>query len=163
MTVGPAVDEALRELSEEDRTLVASIRRHQIEMQRDETRRNQVRAAMEALRPLSASNMNRAIAEAEEATATDASTEDRVLALVRRAGRIADVEILLELQREGWTTTSQEPLAMIRSYLTRLVQAGQLNRVARSTYVPANVINTTNFEVGAMDLALAEDAPDHPS
>lgn len=57
-----------------------------------------------------------------------------IVQIVGERGQMTDAEIVDAMVASGWKSTSDNPLGLIRSYLSRLVHANHLVRVGPSTY-----------------------------
>jgi hypothetical protein len=71
---------------------------------------------------------------------------DLIIAVLHEGGQMTDAEILERMSAVGWTSAAQDRLGLIRSYLSRLVQAQRVSRVGQSTYrlaIPAVVVEAT--------------------
>jgi hypothetical protein len=132
--------------------------RSQIQKGREEIKRNsselaKVEQAIAGLRPLGSQSLREKAAPFLAAAGTASlallvgmataqssgvfqlpPNPELIISVLREGGELTDSEILERLNELGWESTSKDPLALIRSYLSRLVSRGDVCRVGLSTY-----------------------------
>jgi hypothetical protein len=72
------------------------------------------------------------------------STTELIAGVLYEGGRLRDDEMLERMRALGWQSESRDELALIRSYLSRMVQRGTIVRVEPSTYE----LNVSNVQSG---------------
>lgn len=74
------------------------------------------------------------------------STPAKVIdALNQAEGPLRDLELLESMVEAGWDTESGDPLALLRSTLSRMIKNDQVVRVATATYdLPARAVASAN-------------------
>src|ERR1039458_2005715 len=144
------VEKTLRHLSQRREELKASIAAHQKARDTEAKELAKVEQALAGLRPLghqsflekagpailTASLMGIAGLAAVQAGLTDTlpPTTDLISGVLHEGGRMKDDEMLDRMRALGWQSESRDELALIRSYLSRMVQRGTIVRVEPSTY-----------------------------
>jgi len=150
VTDDPVVERTLEHLSQRRDQLKASIAEHRKSADAKAKELAKIEQALAGLRPLGHQNLLEkagpvllttgliamAALGAVQAGVTDSlpPTTELLTGVLYEGGRMKDDEMLDRMKALGWQSESQDELALIRSYLSRLVQRGTIIRVEPSTY-----------------------------
>jgi hypothetical protein len=147
----PVVEKALEHLRLRRDGLKTSIADHRAKAEAESKELAKVEQALAGLRPLSHQTFLEkagpvimtagliaiaALGAAQAASMTSAtpSTTELIAGVLYEGGRLRDDEMLDRMKALGWQSESRDELALIRSYLSRMVQRGTIMRVQPSTY-----------------------------
>jgi hypothetical protein len=154
----PIIEKTLEHLHQRRDLLKSSIADHRSKAEAESKELAKVEQALAGLRPLgqqtflekagpvilTAGLMAIAALGATQAASlpnTTPSTSELIAGVLCEGGRLRDDEMLERMRALGWHSESRDELALIRSYLSRMVQRGTIKRVEPSTY-ELNVSNS---------------------
>lgn len=156
------VQKTLEHLRQRRETLKSSIATHRASAEAESKELAKVEQALAGLRPLGHQTLLEkagpvimtagliaiaALGAAQAANTSNStpSTSDLIAGVLYEGGQLKDDEMLERMKALGWHSESRDELALIRSYLSRMVQRGTIVRVQPSTY-QLNVSNSQGDE-----------------
>lgn len=145
------VEKTLEHLRQRREALRSSISDHRAKTEAESKELAKVEQALAGLRPLAHQTFLEkagpvimtagliaiaALGAAQAASTSNStpSTSELIAGVLYEGGRLRDDEMLARMKALGWQSESRDQLALIRSYLSRMVQRGTLVRVQPSTY-----------------------------
>lgn len=132
----------LRSTDDAIRSTDMDLRRIQAAMQSLRSRRTEIAKAIETVESLIG------VKKAPEGQTEPETTPEFVVAAIQKSGgAMKDAQIVEVMQRDlGWATKSKDPLATLRTVLSRMIDRGDVVRVAPATYDLPGSFHTVSGE-----------------